>query len=89
MALQALSLLPILFIAMASGKGSANYLRQHCVCNWGTECLNLKKLLAQAGDVLPTRMIRTQLGTSETSIALRLAVKFHFKLGLEYDDTDF
>jgi hypothetical protein len=43
----------------------------------------------QAGDVLLTRMIRIQLGTLETSVALRLAVKFHFKLGPEYDDTDF
>jgi hypothetical protein len=34
-------------------------------------------------------MIRIQVGTSETSVVLRLAVRFHFKLGPEYDDTDF
>jgi hypothetical protein len=75
---------------MASGKGSPDYLRRRCVCNWGIECLNLKKLLAQAGDVLLTRMIPIQRGgISETSTALRSVVKFHFKLGPEFDDTDF
>jgi hypothetical protein len=90
MALQALSLLPILFIPLASGQGSPHYLRQHCVCNWGTECLNLRKLLAQqAGDILLTRMICIQLGTFETSFVLRPVVKEHFKLNLGYDDTAF
>ena len=51
--------------------------------------MNLKKLLAQADDVLLTRMISIQPGGSETSIALRSVVKFHFKLGPEYDDTEF
>jgi hypothetical protein len=59
------------------------------MCNWGPECLNLKKLLDQAGDVLLTRMIRITLGNSETCIALRSVVKHHFKLGPECDDKDY
>jgi hypothetical protein len=50
--------------------------------------MNLKKLLDEAGDVLLTRMIRIHPGNSETSIALRSVVKFHFKLGPAYDDKD-
>jgi hypothetical protein len=75
MAPTASSLPPILFFSMASSSnGSPNYLRRRCVCNWGTECLTFKKLLAEAGDVLLTRMIPIQRGISETSVALRLAV---------------
>jgi hypothetical protein len=70
--------------------GSPNYLRRRCVCNWGIDCWNIKKLLAQAGDVVHTRMIPIQRdGISETSIALRSVVKFHFKLGPEYDNANF
>jgi hypothetical protein len=50
--------------------------------------MNLKQLLAQARDVLLTRMIRIQSGHSETCIALRSVVKFHFKLGLEHCHSD-
>jgi hypothetical protein len=60
-----------------------------CVCNWGPECLKLKTLLDEAGDVLLTRMISIKRASSETSIALRSVVKHHFKLGPEHDDTDF
>jgi hypothetical protein len=75
---------------MASGKeGSPQYLNRRCLCNWDTEYLNLKKLLAQAGDVLLTRMIPIKPGVSETSIALKSSIKFYFKLGPEYDDADF
>jgi hypothetical protein len=56
------------------------------VCNWGAECIKLKKLLDQAGDVLLTRMIPIKRGSNHSSVALRLAVKFHFKLGSRYDD---
>jgi hypothetical protein len=66
------------------------YRKIGCVCNWGPECLKLKMLLDEAGDVLLTRMIPIKRGNnSETSIALRSVVKHHFKLGPEYDDTDF
>jgi hypothetical protein len=68
----------------------ANYFKRRCVCNWGAECMNLRKLLDQAGDVLLTRMIpikRGSGGSSETIIALRSVVKFHFNLGSDYDDT--
>jgi hypothetical protein len=59
------------------------------VCNWGAECINLKKLLDQASDVLLTlltRMIPIKCGSNHTSVALRSAVKLHFKLGSRYDD---
>jgi hypothetical protein len=74
---------------MASDKGSPHFLNRRCACNWGSECLNLKKPLAQAGDVLLTRMIPIKPGVSETSIALRSSAKFYFKLGPEFDDADF
>jgi hypothetical protein len=47
--------------------------------------MNLKKLLDQAGDVLLTRMIPINRGSTETIIALRSVVKFHFSLGTDYD----
>jgi hypothetical protein len=72
---------------MASSTVSPNYLVRRC--NWGPECMSLKKLLDEAGDVLLTRMIRIHPGNSETCIALRSVVKFHFKLGTAYDDSDF
>jgi hypothetical protein len=59
------------------------------MCNWGAECMNLKKLLFEADDLLLTRTIRIQPGGSETSVALRSVVKFHFKLGQEHDDKVF
>ena len=34
-------------------------------------------------------MIRITLGNSETCIALRSVVKFHFKLGPAYDDKNY
>jgi hypothetical protein len=68
---------------------SPNYFRFHCVCNWGVECFNLKKLLDEAGDDHLTRMIPIKSGASELSISLRSAVKLHFKLGSEDDGLDF
>jgi hypothetical protein len=50
--------------------------------------MKLKKLLVQAGDVLLTRMIPINHGSTDTSIALRSVVKHHFKLGSEYDDLE-
>ena len=50
--------------------------------------MKLKKLLDEAGDVLLTRMISIQRGSTDTSIALREVVKFHFKLGSDQDDSD-
>ena len=68
---------------------SPNYFKHRCVCNWGVECMKLKKLLDEAGDVLLTRMISIQRGSTDTSIALREVVKFHFKLGSDQqDDSD-
>jgi hypothetical protein len=74
---------------MASSTASPNCLRRGCMCNWGAECTNLKKLLVQANDVLLTRMSCVQPGGSETSVALRSVVKFHLKLGPEHDDKVF
>jgi hypothetical protein len=68
---------------------SPNYFRFRCVCNWGVECFNLKKLLDEAGDDLLTRMIPIKSGASDLSISLRSAVKLHFKLGPEDDGLDF
>jgi hypothetical protein len=59
------------------------------MCNWGPDCLKLKKLFAEAGDVSQTRMIPIKPGASDTSVALRSLVKFLFKLGPEYHNTDF
>lgn len=50
--------------------------------------MKLKKLLDEAGDVLLTRMISIQRGSTDTSIALPEVVKFHFKLGSDQDDSD-
>ena len=68
---------------------SPNYFRFRCVCHWGAECRNLKNLLHHAGDVLLTRMIPIKPGISAASTALRLAVRFHFKLSPEYKNEDF
>jgi len=65
---------------------SPNYFRYRCVCHWGPECLNLKKLLDEAGDVLLTRMILFRPGSSQTSTALRSAMKtFHARAGASFD----
>ena len=76
-------------LVMASSAVSPNYLNCRCVCNWGPECMNPRKLLDQAGDVRLTRMIHITVGNTDTCIALRSVVKFHFKLGTAYDDSDF
>jgi hypothetical protein len=51
--------------------------------------MNLRKLLDQAGDVLLTRMIHITVGNTDTCIALRSVVKFHFKVCPSYDDKNF
>ena len=50
--------------------------------------MKLKHLLDEAGDVLLTRMIPIQLGSSVTSIALRSVVKFHFQHGSDFDEAE-
>jgi hypothetical protein len=72
---------------MAHNTASPNFFQHRCVCTWGAECIQLKKLLDEAGDVLLTRMIPIQLGCTDNSIALRSVVKFHFKLGSDFDDS--
>ena len=74
---------------MASHKRSPQYLNRGCMCNWGPECLKFKKLFAEAGHVSQMRMIPIKPGASDHSVALRSIVKFIFKLGPEYDNTDF
>jgi hypothetical protein len=59
------------------------------MCNWGLECLELKKLFAEAGHVSQTRMIPIKPAASDTTVALRSLVKFLFKLGPEYHNTVF
>jgi hypothetical protein len=70
----------------------------HLKIHWGRRidilraiCLSVSfKSQGKAVDVLLTRMIPIQRdGISETSIALRSLVKFHFKLGPEYYDANF
>jgi hypothetical protein len=67
---------------MASHDASpAACLKRHCVCDWGAECKNSKKLLHQAGNVLLTRMIpikRGSNGSNDTSVALRSVVTSPF-----------
>jgi hypothetical protein len=74
---------------MAPHNRSPQYLNRGCMCNWGLECLELKKLFAEAGHVSQTRMIPIKPGASDTTVALRSLVKFLFKLGPEYHNTDF
>ena len=74
--------------AMASLKRSPQHLNRGCMCNWGHECLKFKKLFAEAGHV--SQMIPIKPGASNhSSVALRSIVKFVFKLGPEYNNTDF
>ena len=51
--------------------------------------VKFKKLFAEAGHVLQIRMIPIKPGASDTSVTLKSLVKFVFKLGPEYYDTDF
>jgi hypothetical protein len=74
---------------MASQNRSPQHLNRGCMCNWGPDCLKLKKLFAEAGDVSQTRMIPIKPGASDASVVLRSLVKFLFKLGPEYHNADF
>jgi hypothetical protein len=59
------------------------------MCDWGPECLRLKKLSAEAEHVLQMRMNPIKHGASDANVAVRLLVKFLFKLGPEHDNADF
>jgi hypothetical protein len=60
------------------------------MCDWGPECLKLKKLFAEAEHISQMRMIPIKHGaSSDANVALRSLVKFLFKLGPEHDNADF